>query len=104
MNAREHAVKVSLSSDELARLDRARGRTERAVYLRTLLSEPPKGDERSRPTMNPGHPLPIGARWPHKRREIVRHSLRLAGSGRQRLDRRVGAPIASSASVDSRDR
>ena len=41
MSAREHAVKVSLNSDELARLDRARGRTERAVYLRTLLYEPP---------------------------------------------------------------
>jgi len=37
MSARKHAVKVSLNSDELARLDRARGRTERAVYLRTLL-------------------------------------------------------------------
>jgi hypothetical protein len=41
MNTREHAVKVSLNSDELARLDQARGRVERAVYLRTLLYEPP---------------------------------------------------------------
>ena len=41
MSTRQHAVKVSLNSDELARLDRARGRTERAVYLRTLLYEPP---------------------------------------------------------------
>ena len=41
MNTREHAVKVSLNSDELARLDRARGSAERAVYLRTLLYEPP---------------------------------------------------------------
>jgi hypothetical protein len=41
MNTREHAVKISLSSDELARLDRARGRTERPVYLRRLLYQPP---------------------------------------------------------------
>jgi hypothetical protein len=41
MSARKHAVKVSLNSDELARLDRARGRTERDVYLRTLLYQPP---------------------------------------------------------------
>jgi hypothetical protein len=41
MSARKHAVKVSLNSGELARLDRARGRTERAVYLRTLLYQPP---------------------------------------------------------------
>jgi hypothetical protein len=41
MNTREHAVKVSLNSDELARLDRARGSAERAVYLRTLLYQPP---------------------------------------------------------------
>ena len=41
MNTREHAVKVSLNSEELARLDRARGSAERAVYLRTLLYEPP---------------------------------------------------------------
>jgi hypothetical protein len=45
MNTREHAVKVSLNSDELARLDRARGRTDRAVYLRTLLYEPPDVSE-----------------------------------------------------------
>jgi hypothetical protein len=45
MSAREHAVKISLNSDELARLDRARGRTERAVYLRTLLYEPPEISE-----------------------------------------------------------
>jgi hypothetical protein len=45
MNARKHAVKTSLNSDELARLDRARGRTERAVYLRTLLYEPPDVSE-----------------------------------------------------------
>jgi hypothetical protein len=41
MSTTKHAVEVSLNSDELARLDRARGRTERAVYLRTLLYEPP---------------------------------------------------------------
>ena len=41
MNTREHAVKVSLNSEELARLDRARGSAERAVYLRTLLYQPP---------------------------------------------------------------
>jgi hypothetical protein len=41
MCARKHAVKVSLNSEELARLDRARGSAERAVYLRTLLYEPP---------------------------------------------------------------
>jgi hypothetical protein len=45
MDTREHAVKVSLNSDELARLDQARGSTERAVYLRTLLYEPPDVSE-----------------------------------------------------------
>ena len=45
MNTREHAVKVSLNSEELARLDGARGRTERAVYLRRLLYEPPDVSE-----------------------------------------------------------
>ena len=45
MNTREHAVKVSLNSDELARLDAARGRTERAVYLRRLLYAPPDVSE-----------------------------------------------------------
>jgi hypothetical protein len=45
MNTREHAIKVSLNGDELARLDRARGRAERAVYLRTLLYEPPDVSE-----------------------------------------------------------
>jgi hypothetical protein len=45
MNTREHSVKVSLNSEELARLDGARGRTERAVYLRTLLYEPPDINE-----------------------------------------------------------
>jgi hypothetical protein len=45
MSARKHAVKISLNSDELGRLDRARGRTERAVYLRTLLYEPPEISE-----------------------------------------------------------
>jgi hypothetical protein len=40
MSARKHAVEVSLNSDELARFDRTRGRTERAVYLRTLLYQP----------------------------------------------------------------
>jgi hypothetical protein len=41
MSARTHAIKVSLTSEELARLDRARGSAERAVYLRTLLYQPP---------------------------------------------------------------
>ena len=45
MNTREHAVKVSLNSEELARIDGARGRTERAVYLRRLLYEPPDVSE-----------------------------------------------------------
>jgi hypothetical protein len=45
MSARKHTVKVSLNSDELARLDRTRGSAERAVYLRTLLYELPNISE-----------------------------------------------------------
>ena len=36
MSARTNAVKVSLSDQELARLDELRGNDERAVYLRRL--------------------------------------------------------------------
>ena len=45
MSTRKHHVKVSLSDQEAARLDELRGDEERAVYLRRLLHEPPKGDE-----------------------------------------------------------
>ena len=45
MSNRVHYVKVSLSEQEVARLDEVRGDEERAVYLRRLLHEPPKGDE-----------------------------------------------------------
>jgi hypothetical protein len=45
MSARTHAIKVSLTSEELARLDRDRGHTERAVCLRRLLYEPPDVSE-----------------------------------------------------------
>ena len=45
MSNRKHHVKVSLSDQEVARLDELRGDEERAVYLRRLLHEPPKGDE-----------------------------------------------------------
>jgi hypothetical protein len=45
MSARTNNIKVSLSDRELARLDERRGDSERAVYLRRLLHEPPKGDE-----------------------------------------------------------
>jgi hypothetical protein len=45
MSARSNHVKVSLSDQELARLDELRGDAERAVFLRQLLHEPPKGDE-----------------------------------------------------------
>jgi hypothetical protein len=45
MSSRGHFVKVSLSDQEVARLDELRGGEERAVYLRRLLHEPPKGDE-----------------------------------------------------------
>ena len=45
MSARTNAVKVSLSDQELARLDELRGNDERAVYLRRLLHEPPTGNE-----------------------------------------------------------
>ena len=45
MSARTNAVKVSLSDQELLRLDELRGSDERAVYLRRLLHDPPKGNE-----------------------------------------------------------
>ena len=45
MNNRKHHVKVSLSDQEVARLDEIRGDEQRAVYFRRLLHEPPKGTE-----------------------------------------------------------
>ena len=45
MNRREHHIKVSLSGQELVRLDELRGDEERAVFLRRLLYEPPDGSE-----------------------------------------------------------
>ena len=45
MSNRRHHVKVSLNDQELARLDEIRGDEERAVYLRRLLHESPKGTE-----------------------------------------------------------
>jgi hypothetical protein len=39
---REHAIKVSLSDDELAILDEHRGTTTRAAYMRQLLHGPPR--------------------------------------------------------------
>ena len=45
MSPRKHQVKVRLNDQELARLDELRGDEERAVYLRRLLHEPPKGNE-----------------------------------------------------------
>ena len=45
MSARKHHIKVSLSDQEAARLNELRGGEERAVYLRRLLHEPPKGTE-----------------------------------------------------------
>jgi hypothetical protein len=44
-NARDNFIKVSLSDQELARLDELRGDEERAVYLRRLLQAPPDGSE-----------------------------------------------------------
>ena len=45
MAKREHKVLVSLNDQEATRLDEIRGDEERAVYLRRLLHEAPKGDE-----------------------------------------------------------
>ena len=45
MAKREHKVLVSLNDQEATRLDEIRGDEERAVYLRRLLHEPPKGNE-----------------------------------------------------------
>jgi hypothetical protein len=45
VSAREHKVMVRLNDQEAARLDEIRGDEERAVYLRRLLHEPPKGTE-----------------------------------------------------------
>jgi hypothetical protein len=43
MQTNWHYVKVSLSDQEVTRLEELRGDEERAVYLRRLLHEPPKG-------------------------------------------------------------
>lgn len=44
--AREHSIKVTLSGQELARLDELRPPgTSRPAFLRSLLREPPRGDE-----------------------------------------------------------
>jgi len=44
--AREHIVKVTLTDQELARLDERRtSGTSRPAFLRSLLYEPPRGDE-----------------------------------------------------------
>ena len=45
MSTRGHYVKVSLSDQEVARLDELRGDEERAVFMRRLLQEPPSGSE-----------------------------------------------------------
>ena len=45
MSPREHQIKVRLNAQELARLDEVRGDEERAVHLRRLLHEPPKGTD-----------------------------------------------------------
>jgi hypothetical protein len=42
---RDSRVVVRLNDQELARLDEIRGDEERAVYMRRLLHEPPKGTE-----------------------------------------------------------
>ena len=44
--AREHTIKVTLSAEELARLDELRPTgTSRPAFIRHLLREPPSGDE-----------------------------------------------------------
>lgn len=46
MNRRNHKVEVTVSDDELARLDEQRPRgTSRPAYLRSLLREPPQAAE-----------------------------------------------------------
>jgi hypothetical protein len=45
MSSRDNFVKVSLSEQELARLDEMRGSEERAVFVRRLLQAPPDGSE-----------------------------------------------------------
>ena len=40
MSTRRHYVKVSLSAQEVARLDELRGDEERAVHLRRLIQQP----------------------------------------------------------------
>jgi hypothetical protein len=45
MGRRSNYVKVSLSDQELVRLDELRGSEDRAVHLRRLLYEPPDGSE-----------------------------------------------------------
>jgi hypothetical protein len=45
MSNRRHHIKVSLDDQEAARLDELRGEEGRAVYMRRLLHEPPRGDE-----------------------------------------------------------
>lgn len=44
--AREHSLKVTLTADELARLDDLRpSATSRPAFIRSLLREPPRDDE-----------------------------------------------------------
>ena len=44
--AREHQIKITVSAEELARLDElCPTGTSRAAFLRSLLREPPRGDE-----------------------------------------------------------
>jgi hypothetical protein len=45
MSRRQHEIMVRLSDAEFARLDELRADEERAVYLRRLVHEPPKGTE-----------------------------------------------------------
>ena len=45
MSPRTHQIKVRLNDQELARLDEVRGDEGRAVCMRRLLHEPPKGTE-----------------------------------------------------------
>ena len=44
--AREHSLKVTMTADELARLDELRpSGTSRPAFIRSLLREPPREDE-----------------------------------------------------------
>ena len=63
---REHHLKITLSGDELARLEELKpSRVSRPAFMRSLLREPPRDDEvatRARPSAS-SPALPATGEW-----------------------------------------